>query len=126
MSNDTTNKSFSRHLENNRELFIKTGVRYEKLDLTNLLFVQTEGKYIALHFKDGKRLLRVSLVNFLKESSHLNLIRIHKGFAINTDYINSYTSQEVTVLDNEIPIGRSYKGNWVNYLNKTNKKNLGR
>ncbi|KAA5532637.1 LytTR family transcriptional regulator [Taibaiella lutea] len=101
---------------NNSYLFIKTGIRYEKLNIADLMFVKTEGKYIGLIFKDGKRLLRISLVNFLKETIQINLVRVHKCFAINTEFITSHATKEVMILDYKIPIGRQYKEFWQKYL----------
>jgi DNA-binding LytR/AlgR family response regulator len=100
----------------NMELFLKLGNRYEKLNLRQLLFIKADGKYIELHFEHGKRLMRISLVNFLKEPFHINLVRVHKSFAVNTAYITSYSSQEVTISTKKIPVGRRYKESLRGYL----------
>lgn len=100
----------------NLELFLKTGNRYEKLNIEKLLFVKADGKYIELHFENGKRLMRISLVNFLKETFPINLLRVHKSFAVNVAYISAYTSHEVSVMENKIPIGRHYKEDLFKYL----------
>lgn len=100
----------------NYELFIKTGTRYQKLKILDLMFVKTEGKYIGLYFKDGKRLLRISLANFLNQAIPIKLIRVHKCFAINTAFITSHRPDEIMIMEHQIPIGKQYKENWLNYL----------
>jgi len=100
---------------NKTELFLKTGNRYEKLNMNDLIFIIADGKYIELHFKNGKRLMRISLINFLKESFQIDLVRIHKAFAVNTAYITSYRYQEVTISGQKLPVGRRYKENLLKH-----------
>jgi len=114
---DTNHDDLFKKSPNNMELFLKTGSRYERLNLRKLLFIKTAGKYIELYFEnDGKRLIRISLVNFLKEPSKIDLIRVHKSFVVNTAYITSYNPQEITVAGKKIPVGRRYKEELSGYM----------
>lgn len=98
------------------ELFLKTGTKYEKLDLKQLLFAKANGKYTELHFIFGKRLMRISLLKFIQEKINIELLRVHKSFAVNAEFISSYQSNELIVGETKIPIGRFYKEDVQNYL----------
>jgi DNA-binding LytR/AlgR family response regulator len=98
------------------ELFLKTGTKYEKLDLKQLIFAKANGKYTELHFIFGKRLMRISLTKFIQEKINIELLRVHKSFAVNAEFISSYKSDEIAVGENKIPIGRFFKEDVQNYL----------
>lgn len=100
------------------ELFLKTGTKYERLNLQQLLYAKANGKYTELHFAFGKRLMRISLTNFIKEKINIDLLRVHKSYAVNTTAISSYKSDEVEVGEAHIPIGRFFKDNVQHFLKK--------
>lgn len=100
------------------EIFLKTGSKYEKLDLTELVYIKACGKYTELHFRFGKRLVRMPLSTFITENSNLNFIRVHKTYAVNPQFITAYTSDELRLEDSRVPIGRYFMPNVNNYLRK--------
>jgi DNA-binding LytR/AlgR family response regulator len=100
------------------EIFLKTGSKYEKLDLTELVYIKASGKYTELHFRFGKRLVRMPLSTFITENSNLNFIRVHKTYAVNPQFITAYTNDELRLDDSRIPIGRYFMPNVSNYLRK--------
>jgi len=100
------------------ELFLKTGTRYERLNLQKLLYAKANGKYTELHFAFGKRLMRISLTNFIKEKINIDLLRTHKSYAVNTTAISSYKSDEIEVGEARIPIGRFFKEGVQHFLKK--------
>ena len=98
------------------EIFLKTGIRYEKLDLLELVYVKANGKYTELHFTFGKRLIRMPLSTFIYENGNIKFLRVHKTYAVNPGFITSFTSDELLVDKNKIPIGRFFMPGVNNYL----------
>lgn len=98
------------------EIFLKTGTRYEKLDLLELVYVKANGKYTELHFTFGKRLIRMPLSTFIHENGNIKFLRVHKTYAVNPEFITSFTSDELLVDKNKIPIGRFFMPGVNNYL----------
>jgi len=99
-----------------QELFLKTGTKYEKLDLKELVYVKANGKYTELHFTFGKRLIRMPLSTFILENNNVTFLRVHKTYAVNPDFITSYTADELSLAHNKIPIGRFFMPGVNNYL----------
>ncbi len=99
-----------------QELFLKTGTKYEKLDLKELVYVKANGKYTELHFTFGKRLIRMPLSSFIQDSQNVTFLRVHKTYAVNPDFITSYTADELSLAHNKIPIGRFFMPGVNNYL----------
>lgn len=102
--------------EDNLELFLKTGIKYEKLDLTELAYVKASGKYTELHFTFGKRLIRMPLSAFIQQNNNIKFLRVHKTYAVNPEFITSFTADELLLDKNKIPIGRFFMPGVNNYL----------
>ena len=45
-----------------------------------------------------------------------NFVRIHRSFIINYEKITAYTKNEIEINTIEIPIGSSYRENWIEFL----------
>lgn len=99
-----------------QELFLKTGIKYEKLDLKELIYIKASGKYTELHFTFGKRLIRMPLSAFIQENNSVKFLRVHKTYAVNPEYITSFTADELILVQNKIPIGRFFMPGVNNYL----------
>jgi len=91
-----------------------------ELKLSDLICISAEGgNYATLYWRDGyetkKKLLRLTLVGFLKQVEHMkSFARCHKSFVINLDHVASFqgNARSVTVLlhglDFEVPVSRSF------------------
>jgi DNA-binding LytR/AlgR family response regulator len=91
------------------ELFLKTGTKYERLDLREAIYLRANGKYTEIHFGFGKRLIRISLSSFVAENTHISFIRVHKTYAVNAAYITNFKSDELMMPNNvHIPVGRFF------------------
>jgi len=99
-----------------QELFLKTGIKYEKLDLKELVYVKANGKYTELHFTFGKRLIRMPLSAFIQDNNNVKFLRVHKTYAVNPEFITSFTADELLLSQNKIPIGRFFMPGVNNYL----------
>lgn len=97
-------------------LFIKTGTRYEKISIEEIVYIQAKGKYTEIHFGEGKHLMRMSLATFVTVFKKIKWLRIHKSFFVNASYISSITANEVTVSNATLPIGRAYRADLIEKL----------
>ena len=104
------------------DLFLKTGAGYEKLNIKDLLFAKASEKHVELHFVSFTRIMRVSLAKFIQEDLRIELLRVHKSFAVNPGFINGFTTDEVIVGATKIPIGRIYKNEVMNHLKRSGYK----
>ncbi len=98
-------------------LVVKTGRRLERVDLCKLILAKANGKYTELHFSFGKRLVRSSLQGFVEHyKDALTLIRVHKTYAVNPKYISFYTTAEIFLGNQKIPVGRHFQKEIRSYL----------
>ena len=98
--------------------FIKIGTRHEKINLQDILMLQAKGKYIEIHFANSKRLIRFSLSNFIGSFTAVNWLRTHKTYAVNPEFITSFSTDEVAVGHKKVPVGRFFQPQVQAFLGK--------
>jgi DNA-binding LytR/AlgR family response regulator len=107
-----------RPIEEGTEILLKTGARHEKLPLQELVYLKASGKYTELHFTFGKKLIRMSLRAFLENNTGITLLRTHKTYAVNPAFVNSFSSDEMTLGNVKVPIGRFFMHDVHSHLKK--------
>lgn len=98
-------------------IFIKQNYRYVKFKLSEILFAEADNNYVNLQTSGQKFALRLSLSDLLDRLQFSRLVRIHRSFAVNLDEISSFDDQLIKIGQHEIPIGRNYKEDFMNYFN---------
>lgn len=96
--------------------FIKIGTKHEKINLQDILMLQAKGKYIEIHFATSKRLVRFSLSNFIGSFTAVNWLRTHKTYAVNPEFITSFSADEISVGSKKVPVGRFFQPQVQAYL----------
>ncbi|WP_053002457.1 LytR/AlgR family response regulator transcription factor [Kordia jejudonensis] len=95
--------------------FINKGIK-QQIQLSEITHIEAEGAYSYIYKSDSERyLVRKSLSEFMKIYQSF-FIRIHKSTIINKEYIQGYTSQFVRLSDLKLPLGRSYKKDFLQHV----------
>ena len=91
-------------------IVVKEGHTQTKIKLHSIYSLQAMKDYTLIFTTDKRHCVLGSLGNLLKETEFQSFARIHRSYAVNPIYIESVTSQEV-ILKNEqiLPLGRGYK-----------------
>ncbi|KOY86657.1 hypothetical protein AD998_11340 [bacterium 336/3] len=87
-----------------------------------ILFVESVGNYVKIHFKDKKMIvLHITMKNILKVLEPYGFVRCHKQFIIQKNEIQQLNNNSCLISDNiNIPIGISYKQQVKNIIDKSN------
>jgi len=104
-------------LQMNDYIFVKNNYVFVKIKLDEILYVEAENNYVQLVTTEKKLLLRLSLSQLLEKISYKALVRIHRSYAVNIDMIQSFSDQEVNLPKIQLPIGRSYKEDFLKQFN---------
>jgi DNA-binding LytR/AlgR family response regulator len=113
-SGDTADKEAI--LQMNDCIFVKSNYAFVKIRLADILYMEAENNYVQLVTAEKKLLLRLSLSQLLEKVRYKSLVRIHRSFAVNMEAMQSFTDQEITVNKIPLPIGRSYKEEFLKYF----------
>ena len=91
-------------------LFIKDGHEQIKVNLHEIIYLEALKDYTRIVTKTKKHSVLISIGNLLLENAFQSFVRIHRSYAVQPNFIDSYTSQVVVIQNITLPIGRSYKG----------------
>jgi two-component system, response regulator PdtaR len=81
--------------------------------VVDLLYVESDNNYISLVTRDKKITLRISLQNFPDTIKHQHLVRVHRSFMVNLQNIDGFGDEEIKIGKTAIPIGRTYKNDFL-------------
>ena len=101
-------------MENNTVLlkdsfFYKKDNCYERVFLSEILCVRSEGSYCKISTKKQQLVLSMNLKSFLEKVNYEFLIRIHHSYAININKISAINGNEIVMGEIKVPIGKKYK-----------------
>ncbi|HSC38999.1 MAG TPA: response regulator, partial [Chitinophagaceae bacterium] len=103
-------------LQMNDCIFVKSNYAFVKIRLADILYMEAENNYVQLVTAEKKLLLRLPLSQLLEKVRYKPLVRIHRSFAVNMEAMQSFTDQEIMVNKIPLPIGRSYKEEFLKYF----------
>lgn len=91
-------------------LFVKDGYDYVRIDLDDLLFVESEGNYLTFHEIAKKIVTRMTITEALAQLPADQFMRIHKSFIVNLTHIDKIERHQVVVVDKRpVPISPTYR-----------------
>jgi two-component system, response regulator PdtaR len=96
-------------LQVNDAVFIKQNYQFVKFALADILFLEADNIHTTIVTPQKKYVLRVSLSSVLERLPYDSLVRVHRSFAVNVQRIEAFSEQGITVGTHTIPLGRSYK-----------------
>jgi two-component system, LytTR family, response regulator len=96
-------------------VFIKDGHQQIKIHLHEIVYLEALKDYTRIVTTTKKHSVLSSIGNLLLESAFQSFLRIHRSFAVQPNYIDRISAQQVHIQDFTLPIGRSYKDALVNF-----------
>ncbi|TDW96166.1 response regulator [Dinghuibacter silviterrae] len=90
-------------------IFVKHQYTFVRIRLADIHYVEAENNYVQLVTAERKFLLRLSFAQLLEKIDYKPLVRIHRSYAVNIDVLHAFNEQEVTVGKTVLPIGRTYR-----------------
>lgn len=96
-----------KHLSKNI-LVLQQGSELQKIDLSEILYIEADGNYVKLVTKKKTIRQRDTISGMEHELSSKGFVRVHKGFLVNQEAVYRLNSDKVILVnEEEIPIGRS-------------------
>ena len=92
-------------------IFLKTGNKFEKIELEKILYLEADGSYTKVYTKEKFHLSAKNLSYFSEHLGEDKFIRVHRSYAVNLNCISKIDSKHVFIDSKAIPIGRAYKEN---------------
>ncbi|MHC5352942.1 LytR/AlgR family response regulator transcription factor [Myroides sp. LJL115] len=97
-------------------LFIKTDLKWVKIALSDILFVQGLKDYLQIHLENEKLISLGTMQGLLDKLKGDNFMRIHKSYIINLARIDSIERNRLFIQQHIIPIGSTYQGEFQQWF----------
>ena len=99
-------------------IFIKEDDTFQKLKLTDILYVESDHVYLNIHTLNKSYVVRTKLEDFMNENPAASLIRVHRSFAVSLIHLEEMDAVSVRVGEKSIPLGQAYKQDLLNNFNR--------
>jgi len=99
-------------------IFVKSGHRTLKINLSDILFLESQSDYVAIHSKEKKILTLENMSFFEKNLPKDQFIRVHRSYIISIPKIDFIERNRITINDTLIPISKTYQDHFWNFVGK--------
>lgn len=89
--------------------FIKCGSKYEKIQFSEILYVEGLENYVAIYTQKDKYITLLNLKTLEKNLDSHSFIRVHKSYIVSISKIESIEGNEILIKSHRISISRNYK-----------------
>lgn len=90
-------------------IYIKSGGKFHKLCIDDILYVESFKDYITIHCTQQKIVTKHKISDMEQELKPYHFLRIHRSFIINQKKITAFTVNDIEIGKQELPIGTNYK-----------------
>ena len=102
--------------EQDNEIFVKSDLKFVKINFGEILYVEAMADYVIIHVPTGRHIIHSTMKGIDKKLYQENFVRVHRSYIVNTKKINSVDNHTIYIGDKSIPIGASYKGDFMETL----------
>ncbi len=92
---------------------ITVSVEYQNIiiPIADIKYIESMGNYTKIFTNDKCIMPQLSIKAILELINNNKIVRVHKSYAVNTQYISSYNKSTIFINDIQIPIGKTYNIN---------------
>jgi DNA-binding LytR/AlgR family response regulator len=98
--------------------YVNENKRMVKVELANIIYIESLRDYVRIVTTQKKVITHQHLSDFEAKLPSDRFMRIHRSVIVSIDKIQSFTSSLIDVGEKELPVGRNYKEDVQNKLNK--------
>ena len=95
-------------LKQEPHIFLKVNKKLVKINLNDILYVESLKDYIKIITSAGDYVVHKSLSAITEELPQSNFMRIHRSYTISINKIEALEGNTVEISNRKIPIGRNY------------------
>jgi len=98
-------------------LFVTVDRIKRKIDLTDIVYIESLKDYVRIQTSSEKIITRETMTEMEQQLPSGMFLRIHRSFIINTDKIKTVSYDEISVGNETLPVGRTYRNDVMRKLN---------
>lgn len=90
-------------------VFVKSGEVYEKIYLSDIVYIESDNVYLHLHTISRNYLIRKKLDEFIDQIGRSLFIRTTRSHAVNLKHLLKVSTNEVEVGNHLVPLQKNYR-----------------
>jgi DNA-binding LytR/AlgR family response regulator len=90
-------------------LFVRSEKRIEKIELKDILYIESFGNYVNIHTEQKKILAYLTLKGLESQLPAQEFIKIHQSFLVSFSRISAIEGNQVFINNKPLPISRNYR-----------------
>lgn len=100
--------------------FVKTDGknRFKKILLSEIYYLESIKNYVVIHLSNDQIVTYNTLKHFEENLPQNQFIKIHKTYLVSLDKIEKTDTNSVWILENELPVGETYKNDFFDKINQ--------
>ncbi|MFY0598794.1 MAG: response regulator transcription factor [Cyclobacteriaceae bacterium] len=95
--------------ESQNEIFVRNEGRFVRLNLEELLYVESLGDYVTFVTDTNKYIVHSTLKNIADKITNPNFLKVHRSYVINLTKVVDIEENNLVIKDKVIPISRAHK-----------------
>jgi DNA-binding LytR/AlgR family response regulator len=108
-------------LENNKskstELYVRTDSKIVKVSFSDVTYIEALADYIMIFTNNNKYIVHSTMKGFQSRLPSDQFVRVHRSYIVNKEKIESIENLFIVINKKFIPIGASYKDDFMKKLN---------
>lgn len=101
-----------------QEITVNSDGRNMLIKTDHIDYIQSYGKYVKIFTTQKVHLVSATTQEILTGLSPRRFIRIHKSYIVNIDKVKVYTENEVTINSEKLPLGITFKREFLERIEK--------
>ena len=89
--------------------FVKSGYKIQKIEIDQIIYVESMGDYIRFFLEDKKVVALLSMSKIIQYLPEEKFIQIHRSYIINLEKINFIQNNIISLGQYQLPISKSRK-----------------
>lgn len=88
---------------------IKVDRRTVRIELPDIMYAESLSDYIIIHTESGKYTTKLKMSDVEDQLAPHGFMRIHRSYIVSLRRVDSFTSREVQIAAEKLPISRTYR-----------------
>ncbi|MFW5821422.1 MAG: LytR/AlgR family response regulator transcription factor [Bacteroidota bacterium] len=100
----------------NEILWVKSDKKIKRILINKIHFIEAIGDYVRIVTDEGNLVVHDTLQGIYEKLKHLDFERIHRSYIIAMNKINYVEGNRISIGENILPLGQSYRENFLKKL----------
>lgn len=101
-------------------IYIKSDRKFIRLFFKDILYIKGMKDYVMIHTKDQRLMTAMNIKTIFNQLPQQIFARVSKSYLININFIDAVDIDSIHLSGEEIPLGRTYKEEFIKKYVKTN------